>query len=249
MRHFVCAAVLATVVGGCRPEDPSARIAAIEAKDTITVQEAKELVTQATKKTRRHFLLNVTTLSDEAAEVLAGLPARSLQLPRLTVLNSVPLARTLSDNGITVELNGLTTLTPEIAQALARPKTGPALYLNGLTALSDEAAKALSDHDGNLFLDGLTAISDNAAQSLAQRGGLLSLNGLKTLSDDAAYAFAKHIGGPHDLDKEFVREGRVLGLIRPVSYLHLKGLTELSPKAAARLKENFAITLSPNFEQ
>ena len=49
-------------------------------------------------------------------------------------------------------LNGLTTLSDEAAQALALFK-GDGLSLNGLTTLSPEAAKALAQFKGDLFFN------------------------------------------------------------------------------------------------
>jgi tetratricopeptide (TPR) repeat protein len=79
-----------------------------------------------------------------------------------------------------VHLNGLTSLSRDVARALA--KQNGLLSLNALTTLSDEAAAELSHHCGSLFLDGVTELSEAAAASLKQHRGRVSLRGL---ADDA----------------------------------------------------------------
>jgi len=121
-----------------------------------------------------------------------------------------------------LHLDGLTTLSPEVAEALADHKGS--LYLNGVTTLSDETAVALAKYHGDLSLNGLTTLSDRQAEALAKHygenaydGGFnfadLSLNGLKTLSDRQAEALGKHKGA-----------------------VHLDGLTTLSEEAAEALR-------------
>jgi hypothetical protein len=106
-------------------------------------------------------------------------------------------------------LNGITKLTPDVAQALAGYGRGP-LFLAGLTTLSDEAATALSQYKGDQLLLRATSFSltpDSAlvwatllrgqlyavtaldspdavaiAKALATRKGPLSLPNLKKIS-------------------------------------------------------------------
>jgi len=136
-------------------------------------------------------------------------------------------------------LDGLKTLSPEVATELARHRGW--LSLNGLTNISDEAATALARHRGALHLDGLTQISDASAAALAAHRGELSLNGLTAISDAAAKSLARHtggrlfLGGLTTLSPEAARalSGRNGG--GPIFQMHLDGLTTLSPEAAAAL--------------
>ena len=83
-----------------------------------------------------------------------------------------------------LDLNGLTSISVEVAGALARCQTG--LCLNGLTSISVEMAEALAKHTTGLCLFGLTSISVEVAATLAAHRGLLNLGGLTSLSDAAA---------------------------------------------------------------
>ncbi|MBT5599340.1 MAG: hypothetical protein HOJ62_12030 [Planctomycetaceae bacterium] len=89
-----------------------------------------------------------------------------------------------------LDLNGLTSISVEVAGALARCQTG--LCLNGLTSISVEMAEALAKHTTGLCLFGLTSISVEVAATLAAHRGLLNLGGLTSLSDAAADALEVH---------------------------------------------------------
>lgn len=96
-------------------------------------------------------------------------------------------AKALAQSHDFLSLKGVTTLSEESAQELARHQ-GTALYLDSLTEISVEVAKALAMHRGGILsLDGLSTMSDAAAKELAgYQGVMLSLKGLKTLSEEAA---------------------------------------------------------------
>jgi hypothetical protein len=66
-----------------------------------------------------------------------------------------------------VFLNGLTTLSEEVAKSLVRLRNG-GLYLDGLTTLSDAVAQTLTQHKGNLSLKGLDSLEPAAAESLVK---------------------------------------------------------------------------------
>jgi len=131
-------------------------------------------------------------------------------LQQLTVEDAHKLA---DDKSGRLLLNGLKTISPEVAKELARHEGW--LSLGGLATLSDETAEALVAHKGYLHLDGLKKISDQAAQALARHNGELFLNGLTSISDEVAKALAQHRGGQ----------------------LSLKGLTRLSSEAAKALAQ------------
>jgi beta-lactamase regulating signal transducer with metallopeptidase domain/ABC-type branched-subunit amino acid transport system substrate-binding protein len=190
---------------------------------------------------------------------VAGFPADTNTIESLTVEQAKKLVKEFP--GVTVELqlkgfgpvklenclplNGITKLTPDVAQALAGYSRGP-LYLNGLTTLSAEAAKALAQHKGLLFLDGLTTLSAEAATALAQHKHALLLDGLTTLSAEAAKALAQHkgdlsLGGLTTLSAE-----AATALAQHKGDLSLGGLTTLSAEAAKALAQHKGRYLSLN---
>lgn len=114
---------------------------------------------------------------------------RSVALAVVAMLTGVAMAQPLPKN-----TNALKTLTVEQAKALVAEADEDLLYLNGLTELSPEVAEALAQHKGILYLNGLAAVSDEAAEALSQNKGDLSLDGVRTLSEKAAQAFSHHDG-------------------------------------------------------
>lgn len=100
-------------------------------------------------------LPNVTTLSPEAADALAAMPA-DLHIYRLSSLTSVPLAEKLAGqrNGIGLRLP-LKSLTAEIAAILARSEGHLMLDVE---SLDPKAAAALAAHAGPLSLPRLTRL-------------------------------------------------------------------------------------------
>ena len=75
------------------------------------------------------------------------------------------------------ETDRIKTLTVKEATRLAQQKSGR-LLLNGLKTISPEVAKALAQHKGWLSLNGLTTISDEAAAALGPHKHALHLDGL-----------------------------------------------------------------------
>ena len=135
----------------------------------------------------------IESLTPEEARRL--LPAGELALDGLTTL-SAEVAEVLAESRSELHLDGLTTLSVEAAAALAR-HAGPVLSLDGLTTLSAEAAAALAEHRGEqLYLNGLTGLADETVVTLAgHRGKYLSLDGLTRLSGETAKALAERQGG------------------------------------------------------
>jgi hypothetical protein len=73
--------------------------------------------------------------------------------------------------------------------------TDGSLELNGLRSLSVEVARELARHRGCLSMRGVTAISPAAADALTGIGEhTLDLSGLRDISDDVVEALAKHKG-------------------------------------------------------
>ncbi|QDU92289.1 hypothetical protein [Lignipirellula cremea] len=142
----------------------------------------------------------VSTLNVEAANVLVKHKVaegdRRLPLDGLTSITP-EVARILSfrEGGepVGLSLNGLKTITPEVAEALASGERG-GLSLGGLTTISVEVAKELSGIRRKLMLNGLKDLSREAAVELAKHHSKLTLFGLTDLSDEAAEALSHHRG-------------------------------------------------------
>jgi hypothetical protein len=113
-----------------------------------------------------------------------------LSLDGLTSLSDSALQSLSQFQGWVLGLDGLTTLPAKAAALLARHTPAGlcvgGLGLRGLTSISPEAAEGLARFKGRLYLDRLEEISDDAAARLAAHEGLLSMRQLTTLSDRAA---------------------------------------------------------------
>lgn len=84
-------------------------------------------------------------------------------------------------------------ITPKAAKILAEDSSD--VYLDGITSLSPEVASILSTHVGMvLSLDGLNTIDLDVAVALSKHRGLLLLNGLESLDREVAEALATHQG-------------------------------------------------------
>ena len=136
---------------------------------------------------------------------------------------------------LTLQLDALTTATPEVLAALA--KHDGHLDLNGLKSLMPDGAKALAQHKaGTLVLDGLSSLDANVAEQLAARGGRLSLNGITALSLDAAKALCTH-KGDLSLDGLLVLDDDLAAVIAThEGSASLKGVKEASEQAITNLR-------------
>ncbi len=94
------------------------------------------------------------------------LPRDTNEIKTLTVEQAEALLSRLElQRGFTLFLDGLTTITPEVAEALAKYKYG--LFLNGLTTITPEVAEALAKYEGEyLYLSDLTTITPEALKIL-----------------------------------------------------------------------------------
>ena len=136
----------------------------------------------------------------------------SLDLNHLTTLSVESAEALVQRRAGTILLNGLTSISAQQAEALAKHR-GRCLSLRGVQTLSEEAAAQLANYRGVLLLDGVTHLPDGAISELAQCAGPLSLCGLTRLSTPGARALAS----------------------RRTPGLSLNGLTELSVDTAAEL--------------
>ncbi len=200
------------------------------------------------------LLDGLTTLDADTAQALAtprgSFPAQ-VSLGGLTTIDAATAARLVTIQGLW--LNGLTSLTPEAARALAAGKTPAAaggqggrpaargqLSLNGLETLSPEAAAALAAVPRHvLTLDGLTTLPPDVAKGFANtKISRLSLNGLKSLAPEAAASLRSSksikdlsLNGLTRLTPEAARA------LAGVTTVHLDGLTELDADVARAIVE------------
>ena len=199
------------------------------------------------------LLDGLTTLDAETAQALAhprgSFPAQ-VSLGGLTTIDAATAAQLVTVQGLW--LNGLTSLTPEAARALAAGKPMPAggqggrptamghLSLNGLETLSPEAAAALAAVPRHvLTLDGLTTLPPDVAKGFANtKISRLSLNGLQSLAPEAAALLASSkaikdlsINGLTTLAPDAARA------LAGVTSLHLDGLTDIDGDLARAIVE------------
>ena len=84
------------------------------------------------------------------------------------------------------DTNSIQTLTVEQAEELVSSASGrQSLNLNGLTMLSPGVAAVLAKHSGSLFLNGVVKMSVDAERALAKHQGVLQCRGLTTLHSAA----------------------------------------------------------------
>lgn len=102
---------------------------------------------------------------------------------------SVEAAQILVEDSSDLYLDGIRTLSPEVAAVLSQ-HAGMVLSLSGLASINCELAVALSKHRGLLMLDGLKSLRPDVSEQLALHAGGLSVNGLKTLRLESAQCFA-----------------------------------------------------------
>jgi hypothetical protein len=202
-------------------------------------------------------------LSPEVAKVLARYDGyRSFVgdgIKSLTVDDANAILGTLAGEGW-LRLNGLTKITPEVAEALAKCEHW--LGLAGLTTITPEEAEALAKHEGHLVLGGLTSITPAVAEALAKcRGNLhlhkllelnsvalprklasiegrLGLYGLTTITPEEAEALAKHKGELSLWRLTTLTPEVAEALAKYKGHLDLDGLTSITPAVAQALAKH-----------
>ena len=133
--------------------------------------------------------------------------------------------------------HGLTELSPEVAEVLAKHSPGKGfgfadLRLNGLKVISPQAAEALAAHSGKVLLYALEKLDSlPLAQKLARQWGELRL-GVSELSAPIAAELAKHRGTEEDKTRPGVIFRRQDGA---ASVLRIDHLESLTPEAAEAL--------------
>jgi formylglycine-generating enzyme required for sulfatase activity len=189
-------------------------------------------------------LLAILVMTAGCGPTTQALPVQADATKTITVEEAQKLAITaLGMPNSDLQLNELTSISPGVAEALAKSEGN--LSLNGLATLTDEAAEKLAQHKGHLALNGVSALSTQALQSLAKRQagrsatGLplvgIELNGLKDLPSEGAkalstYPYSVSLNGLQQLSDDAAASlAKISGLLR------LDGLTTLSDKAARAL--------------
>ncbi|MFN6270101.1 MAG: hypothetical protein ACK40T_06875 [Akkermansiaceae bacterium] len=186
------------------------------------------------------MLNGMTTLSEESAAALAGFKGEHLHLGLTTL--SPEAARILAKRGEPAPKNTNdatgqcgTKWFGKDDQEMGRGK----LAINHLTTLTDESAREIAQFRGlALDLNGLTTLSEESAKGLAAYGGVdLSLKSITTLTPEIATVLAE-FKGPHlwlgltTLDADAVT--KLAGF--KCRSLHLSGLTTVTPEAATMLE-------------
>ena len=128
------------------------------------------------------WLHSVTSVSPEAAEAIVKLPGH-LFLTSLAELDSVPLAEKLAARPGALSFPYLTTISPEIAAALA--KNERSLTLAGLTDVSLDVQEKLAETVGGLSLPNLTSL-DSLPLAKKLAASVVLLPELKKLSAEQA---------------------------------------------------------------
>jgi mono/diheme cytochrome c family protein len=186
-------------------------------------------------------LNGLVRISDATAAGLAGVRGE-LSLNGLTAISDESARALAKHSGGRLMLKGLTTLSTEAAQAFAGRKGGgpfQATFLDGLTSLTPEGAAALAQAHGHNWRGELPAFKTlpvEVARALAKRQGHLSMPGLTTISDEAAKALGGKLSGnlPR-LTSLTVESAKAIAGPIPGQFhltLHLDGLTALPDEIA-----------------
>ena len=126
-------------------------------------------------------LNGLTSLSEAAAAALASYKGSlGLMITELDVATAALLAKR---TGYSLELNGIKSLTPEVARELVRFEGGQ-LELNGLTSFSDAVAVALASYNGSLHLSDAGWAQFKFGQQLVRRADYQASRPLKAKSKD-----------------------------------------------------------------
>lgn len=178
-------------------------------------------------------LPNVTTLSPEAADALAAMPA-DLHIQRLSSLTSVPLAEKLAGqrNGIGLRLP-LKSLTAEIAAILARSEGQLTLDVE---TLDPEAAAALAARTGPLSLPRLTRLdSPVLAERLA--APVTSLAAVVSITPEAVAVLARGATESLQLGIPKPDDALLVSLSSYAGHLMLPAVESLEPAQLAIMEK------------
>lgn len=206
-------------------------------QETLTKALAEEIIHAARSDNQDDTsaaLAQFRVITVDAAEALATqLAPRVAGFPNVQTL-SLATAQALGKMGRSwIALDGLTSLTPDLAKALA---PGGALSLQGVKKLDRDTAKELAQHDCALILSGLEEASDATIEALAGTKADLFLDSLAAVSDSALERLVRFNGQKLRLGLRELSEKQALLLeLYHGRSLSLPSLSELSDSAAASL--------------
>jgi mono/diheme cytochrome c family protein len=203
---------------------------------------SSEVATELRQHKGSLHLNGLAALRDEAAAALAG-HRGELGLNGLTTISEESAKALARHSGGRLMLKGLTKLSGEAAKALSQRKGGGPIYqvhLDGLATLSPEAATALAGmhpHNWGGRMPAFKTVPDDVAKALSKREHGMSMPGLTTISDEAAKLLLPKTGGNLPVLKTLSpAAARVLAKAR--GHLVLDSLTSLSDEAAKALTED-----------
>lgn len=205
-------------------------------QDVLTKVLAEKIVNAArpdNKEETAAALAKFSEINADAAEVLATRFALRAEFPKVQSL-SLAAAHALGKmRNSWIVLDGLTSLTPDLAKALA---SGGALSLEGVKKLDKDTAKELSRHKCRLLLNGIERASDAAIEALAETEAELSLDSLADISDAALEKLIRFRGKTLSLGLKQLGENqaRILELYHG-DYLGLDALSEITASSAESL--------------
>lgn len=217
------------IVNASRPDNKEETAAALAEFSEINADAAEVL---ATRFALRAEFPKVQHLSLAAAQALGKMRNSWIVLDGLTSLTP-DLASALASAGA-LSLKGVKKLDKDTAKELARHKLY--LYLNGVEEASDEAIQVLSETKASLFLDSLQHVSNDALEKLILfREGILSL-GLRQLDEKQGLIIERYRGKELWLDSVPALTDPVAGSLSLVPcFLSLKSVRQFSEAACSRL--------------
>ena len=195
--------------------------------ENVTVERARELVQKAGAESDVFKILQLSRtyeLSPEAAGALAEFRGEMLIL-------------------------GLKSISPEVAQALAKSQANT-LWLHSVTSVSPDAAEIIARLPGKLVMTGLAKLDSVAlAEKLARRPGTLSLPYLKQIKPEIAAALGRNerglaLTGLGDIPPEVQDK-----LAEAVGYLALPNLRSLDSMPLTRKLASAGTIFLPRVER
>ena len=178
----------------------------------LSPEMARELVKKSTLKLGLD-LDHIQEIDPEVATILSQTKG-VLSLDGVTTLDEVSSKALASNKQLSVSLNSLVELSPQVASALGKlsylelnklkpnhqvvaelGNVSSTLKLDSLESLDAQAAASLSRIPFRLSLNGIKTITAEAAQQLAPSKALIEMNKIAMLSDQAAEELSKHMGG------------------------------------------------------
>ncbi len=159
-----------------------------------------------------------------------------LHLDGLTTVSEEVAEALANHQGWILSLDGLNNLTLASAEALAKYRGS--LSLNGLKAINPITAKSLANCEGGLYLDGIENITVETATALATCRNALSLDGIADLTPESAEALAKHRGSLSLDGIKDLSSSTAAALAPHTGFLFLDGIENLTPGSAEALAKH-----------